>query len=138
ILLNDRQDAAERAELLLPLVYSELRAAAQNYLRGERANHTLQATALVHEAFMKLVGPREVPWQNRAHFFAAAAEAMRRILVDHARAKAAARRGGPEARQAALDLAGLPDPSSEQESAGFLVLDEAIARLHAADPEAAA
>lgn len=138
ILRDGALSDGERAERLLPLVYDELRAAAQRALRGERAGHTLQATALVHEAFLKLVGPREVPWQNRAHFYAAAAEAMRRILVDHARKKAAARRGGPEAKRAALDLAGLPDPASEQESAGFLILDDAIARFTVVDPEAAA
>lgn len=138
ILLNEAQDGARRAEQLLPLVYDQLRAAAQNCLRAEREGHTLQATALVHEAYMKLVGPREVPWQNRAHFYAAAAQAMRRILVDHARAKAAASRGGPEARRAALELSELPDPTSERESAGFLILDEAIARLESVDPEAVA
>jgi RNA polymerase sigma factor (TIGR02999 family) len=104
----------------------------------ERAGHTLQATALVHEAYIRLVGPRDVPWQNRAHFYAAAAEAMRRILVDHARARAAAIRGGPDARRAALDLSALPDPNSERESAGFLILDDAIARLSRVDPDAAA
>jgi RNA polymerase sigma-70 factor (ECF subfamily) len=138
ILQNEALNATDRAERLLPLVYDQLRAAAQRQLRSERADHTLQATALVHEAFLKLVGPRDVPWRNRAHFYAAAAEAMRRVLIDHARAKAAGRRGGPEARRAAMDLAGLPDPSSEVESAGFLVLDEAIERLRAVDPDAAA
>lgn len=138
ILRNEALSATDRAERLLPLVYDQLRAAAQRQLRSERADHTLQATALVHEAFLKLVGPRDVPWRNRAHFYAAAAEAMRRVLIDHARAKAAGRRGGPEARRAAMDLAGLPDPSSEVESAGFLVLDEAIGRLGAVDPDAAA
>lgn len=137
LLMQDGQ-RADRAELLLPLVYAELRSAAQQYLHRERAGHTLQATALVHEAFLKLVGPREVPWQNRAHFFSAAAEAMRRILVDHARAKGADKRGGADARRAAIDLAGLPDPASERESAGFLVLDEAILRLQGVDPDAAA
>jgi RNA polymerase sigma factor (TIGR02999 family) len=138
-LLTDASLApADRLTRLLPLVYDALRAEAQRMLRGERDGHTLQATALVHEAFLKLVGPRQVPWQNRAHFFTAAAEAMRRILVDHARSKVAARRGGPDARRAALDLAGLPDPASERESAGFLILDEAISRLSEVDPEAAA
>ena len=132
ILLNEEQDAAQRAERLLPLVYDQLRAAAQNCLRSERPDHTLQATALVHEAYLKLVGPRDVPWQNRAHFYAAAAQAMRRILVDHARAKAAESRGGLDARRAALD------PDSERESAGFLILDETIERLESVDPEAAA
>lgn len=138
ILSNDKLDDAERAARLLPLVYDQLRGLAQRALRGERPDHTLQATALVHEAFLKLVGPRELPWQNRAHFFAAAAESMRRILVDHARAKAAGKRGGPDARRAAIDLAGLPDPASEREAAGFLILDEAIARFATVDPDAAA
>jgi RNA polymerase sigma factor (TIGR02999 family) len=138
LLVDDQLGAEDRAARLLPLVYEQLRAQAQQVLRGEAAGHTLQATALVHEAFLRLVGPRELPWQNRAHFFAAAAEAMRRILVDHARKKAAQKRGGPEARRAAVDLVGLPDPDSEQQSAGFLVLDEAIARLKVVDPDAAA
>lgn len=137
-LLTDEQlSHADRAERLLPLVYDQLRNLAQRELRGEAAGHTLQATALVHEAFLRLVGPRDLPWQNRAHFFAAAAEAMRRILVDHARRKAALRRGGPDARRVAVDLSGLPDPGSEQQAAGFLVLDEAIQRLQQVDPEAA-
>ena len=131
---GDRAAANE----LLPLVYSQLRAAAQRQLRSERPGHTLQATALVHEAYLRLVGPRDVPWQNRAHFYVAAAEAMRRILVDHARAKAAGIRGGPEGRRAAVNLATLPDPSSEKESAGFLILDDAIVRLEGVDPDAAA
>lgn len=125
------------AEKLLPLVYDELRRVAQRQLASERRGHTLQATALVHEAYLKLVGPRDLPWQNRAHFFAAAAEAMRRILIDHARAKAAAFRGGPDARRAAIDLTSLPDPDSERESAGFLILDAAISRLEEVDREVA-
>jgi RNA polymerase sigma factor (TIGR02999 family) len=137
LLTNEQLTDAARAERLLPLVYDQLRSLAQRALRGEAVGHTLQATALVHEAFLRLVGPREVPWQNRAHFFAAAAESMRRILVDHARKKAAQKRGGGSARRAAVDLAGLPDPSSAEESAGFLVLDDAITRLRQVDPEAA-
>ena len=86
---------------------------------------------------MKLAGPREVPWQNRRHYFVAAAEAMRQVLVDHARKKAAGKRGGPDARRAAIDLASLPDPNSEEQSAGFLVLDDAISRLKKSDPTAA-
>jgi RNA polymerase sigma-70 factor (ECF subfamily) len=130
-----RGDAADR---LLPLVYEQLRRAAQQALAGERSGHTLTATALVHEAYMKLAGPRKVAWTGRGHFYAAAAEAMRRILVDHARAKAAATRGGPEARRAAVNLASFPDLGSETESAGFLILENAIVRLESADPEAAA
>lgn len=136
LLTQQQMPDADRLERLLPLVYEQLRSLAQRQLRGEAAGHTLQATALVHEAFLRLVGPRELPWQNRAHFFAAAAEAMRRILVEHARKKAAQKRGGPDARKAAVDLAGLPDPNSERQSAGFLILDEAITRLQQADPEA--
>jgi RNA polymerase sigma factor (TIGR02999 family) len=137
LLLDPRLADAERVERLLPEVYADLRAAAQACLRGERAGHSLEATALVHEAYLRLVGPRDVPWQNRAHFYSAAAQAMRRILVDHARAKAAARRGGLEARRAAVELAALPDPSSERESAGFLILDAALSRLEGVDAEAA-
>ncbi len=126
------------AEKLLPQVYAQLRAAAQAQLKSERAGHTLSATALVHEAYMKLVGPREVPWANRAHFYAAAAQAMRQVLLDHAKARTADKRGGPNARRAALNMAGLPDPASEDESAGFLILEAAISRLEVADPDAAA
>lgn len=125
---------------LVPLVYEQLRRSAQRHLAGERAGgrgHTLSATALVHEAFLRLAGPREIPWTGRAHYYAAAAEAMRRILVDHARARSAAFRGGPEARRAAINLVSLPDTESESESAGFLILDEAIARLESVDAEAA-
>lgn len=137
ILLNEQQTPAQRIDLLLPAVYGELRAAAGRALRGERAGHTLQATALVHEAWLKLMGPREVPWRNRGHFLAAAAEAMRRILVDHARGKAALRRGGKAAKRAAVDLATLPDPASDDQLAGFLLLDEALERLAEVDPRAA-
>jgi len=101
------KDAADR---LLPLVYDQLRKAAHFDLAGERAGHTLSATALVHEAYLKLVWPREVPWANRGHFYAAAAEAMRRILLDHARSRA--RRGGEKLQLAELgdvaDLATAP------------------------------
>lgn len=137
ILLDESASASARVDALVPEVYADLRAAAQACLRGERPGHTLDATALVHEAWLRLVGPRDVPWRNRAHFFAAAAQAMRRILVDHARAKAADQRGGG-ARRAALELTQLPDPGSPEESAGFLILDEAIARLEGVDPKAAA
>jgi RNA polymerase sigma factor (TIGR02999 family) len=125
------------ADQLLPLVYEQLRSAARRHMMGEAKSHTLSATALVHEAYLRLAGPREVPWAGRAHFYAAAAEAMRRILIDHARAKAAAIRGGPGARRAALGLSALPDLASESESAGFLILNDAIARLEEVDRDAA-
>lgn len=126
------------ADRLLPLVYDQLRGAAQRHMMGESRGHTLSATVLVHEAYLKLAGPRELPWAGRAHFYAAAAEAMRRIVIDHARAKGAAIRGGPGARRAAVSLATLPDPASDVESAGFLILDDAIARLESVDGQAAA
>ena len=138
ILLNEGKTAAQRVEALLPLVYAQLRAAAQGVMKAERVGHTLSATALVHEAYLKLVGPREVPWASRGHFYAAAAEAMRRVLLDHARARVAGKRGGEGARKAAVELTSLPDPGSETESAGFLILDEAISRLEGVDKEAAA
>ena len=78
----------------MPLVYQELRRLAQHYLRGERPDHTLQATALVHEAYLRLIDQNRVSWQNRAHFCAVAAQLMRRVLLQHARAHQAAKRGG--------------------------------------------
>src|SRR5438309_5358060 len=81
------------AESLLPLVYAELRRLARSYLRRERSDHTLQSTALVHEAFLRLVDQREVHWKNRAHFYGIAAQMIRRILVDYARAQQSGKRG---------------------------------------------
>lgn len=127
---NGDKDAADR---LLPLVYDQLRKAAQRDLAGERANHTLSATALVHEAYLKLVGPRDVSWESRGHFYAAAAEAMRRILLDHARARE--RRGGdPRPLNEMADVAALSAADSEQ----IVAVDEAFQRLEGEDPEAAA
>jgi RNA polymerase sigma factor (TIGR02999 family) len=126
------------AQRLLPLVFDQLRRAAQRQLAGERPGHTLSATALVHEAYLKLAGPREVAWAGRGHFYAAAAQAMRQILVDQARAKSAHIRGGPQARRAAIELASLPDLSSDEETSGFLILHQAIARLEDVDTQAGA
>src|SRR6185503_15587629 len=89
---NGDHDALEK---LVPLIYSELRQLAHKVLYRERPGHTLQTTALVHEAYLKLIDQRDARWQNRAHFFAIAAQAMRRILVDSARRHAAMKRGGP-------------------------------------------
>lgn len=93
LLLDWSSGKREAMDDLLPLVYKELRQLADRYLRRERSDHTLQATALVHEAYLKLIDQRNVQWQNRAHFFGVAAQAMRRILVDHARNHQAAKRG---------------------------------------------
>lgn len=134
IILNQALSDQERLEQLLPAVYTQLRAAAQAALALERPDHTLQATALVHDAYLKLIGERELPWANRAHFFAAAAEAMRRILIDHARAKNAAKRGGDKKRTplSAVDLALFSDPSE------VLALDDALSRLEKSEPDVAA
>lgn len=121
------------SEALLPLVYEELRRLAAVRMSAEREDHTLQATALVHEAYLRLVGDRDVRWSNRAHFFAAAAEAMRRILIDHARAKLGPRRGGGLGKLPldVVDLAAADNPEQ------ILALDEAISRLEKEDADAA-
>lgn len=98
-LLSDLQGGrSSAADELLPLVYQELRRIAAAYMRRERPNHTLQATALVHEAFLQLVDQTRVDWKNRAHFFGVAAQLMRRILVEHARTRGAQKRGGSAAK----------------------------------------
>ena len=123
-------DQAAAADLL-PLVYEQLRALAQQRMMQERPGHTLQATALVHEAFLKLVGPREIPWAGQAHFYAAAAEAMRRILVDHARTRQREKRGGKGARV----LLSVLDLAHTENSEEILALDEALCRLEQQEPE---
>jgi RNA polymerase sigma factor (TIGR02999 family) len=114
---------------LLPLIYGEMRAMAGGLFRDQGPAHTLQPTALVHEAFLKLVGPNEVEWQSRAHFFAVAAKAMRQILTDHARRRRAQKRGGDHDR---ITLSGLSTPvaSSAFELVAF---EEAIDRLSKLD-----
>jgi RNA polymerase sigma-70 factor, ECF subfamily len=110
---------------LLPLVYEELRGQARRYMRAQPAGHTLQTTALVHEAYLRLVGQSSVEWKGRAHFLGVAAKAMRSILVDHARARNAAKRGG-SARAITLDAGGVAGPHA---SVDVLALDEALGRL---------
>ncbi len=134
ILMNAAAEGDKSAaDRLLPLVYDQLRRAAELRMSGERADHTLSATAMVHEAYLRLVGPRRVPWAGRAHFYAAAAESMRRILVDHARARR--RRGGsPLPLEAVGDVGALAVGDSDQ----ILAVDAALTRLEIEDPEAAA
>ena len=120
-------DALER---LVPLVYRELRAIAARQLGRERGDHTLQPTALVHEAYLKLVDQRPSGWKNRGHFFAVAAQAMRRILVDHARAHRAAKRGR-DIQKVAIETA---EGMVATPTADVLALDEALTRLSAVDP----
>ncbi len=116
----------EAASRLLPLVYHELRLLARNQLRRETPGQTLQATALVHEAYLRLVGDAELSWQNRAHFFASAANAMRRILVDAARRKKRIKHGGGMER---VDLAAAASEPAIQTDDDALALDEALERL---------
>lgn len=116
---------------LLPQVYSELRRLANYYMRQERPGHTLQPTALVHEAYLRLVGDIEIDWQNRAHFFGIAAVRMRHILVEHARSRQAAKRGGGEYK---LSL-GAADRLAESRDVNLLALDDALRRLEALDPQ---
>ncbi|MGD8451970.1 MAG: sigma-70 family RNA polymerase sigma factor [Phycisphaerae bacterium] len=112
---------------LLPLVYEELRALAQSYLSQERPDHTLQATALVHEAYVRLIRQEDVEWRDRAHFFAVAAQAIRRILVDHARARQRVKRGGGRERvQLETDIVQVP-----QARVDVLAVDEALEKLAA-------
>ena len=136
-LLGDlRRGRHEAAEEVLPLVYDELRVIAGRYMRRERPGHTLQATALVHDAFLKLVDQTRVEWQDRAHFFAVASQAMRRILVDHARARHAGKRGAGADHVAMSEVvvADTPDPLSPED---LIALDTALTDLAAIDPDQA-
>lgn len=123
---------AQAFEVLWPMVHGELRSIAQRYLRRERGDHTLQATALVNEAFLKLVGQESADWQNRQHFVAIAAQAMRRILVDHARRLQADKR--PQAADR-VTLEGLE--AGTQGDTDLVALDEALERLAVLDPRQA-
>jgi RNA polymerase sigma factor (TIGR02999 family) len=126
-------DDPHARDALLPLVYDELKRIARRRMHGERTGHTLQATALVHEAWLRLAGGEDVAWASRAHFYAAAAEAMRRILVEHARGRERIKRGGGLRRQP-LSVA---DLAAEADSGEILALDEAIGRLEQEDARAA-
>lgn len=115
-------------EHLTPLLYGELRNLARRQMRGENANHTLQPTALVHEAFLRLVGQREVAWQNRKHFLSVAAQVMRRVLVDHARRRRAGKRGGGGSG-VGLSVAPGAIAGSGGDPLDLIALDQALARL---------
>jgi RNA polymerase sigma factor (TIGR02999 family) len=119
-------------EQLMPLVYSELRRLAANYLRREREGHTLQPTALVNEAYLKLVDQRNPKWQNRAHFYGIAAQVMRRILVDHARMRDAEKRGGANQQRLSITSA---EGVSTKPNFDVLALHEALEELTAMDPQ---
>jgi RNA polymerase sigma factor (TIGR02999 family) len=131
------------ADRLLPLVYAQLRHAAQLGLAGERTGHTLSATAIVHEAYIKLCGPRQVPWEGRGHFYAAAAEAMRQVLLDHAKGRMRLKRGGggPEReaarRQSTIDFGDVA-ALSQQDPEHIVKFDDLIRRLGIESPDGAA
>jgi RNA polymerase sigma factor (TIGR02999 family) len=131
LLLNWGQGDQGAREALIPLVYDELRRLARRYLRRERPNHTLQSAALVNEAYLRLIRQEHPQWQNRAHFFGVAAQLMRHILVDHARNRAAAKRGAGAPRLT-LD----PDIALPQErDVDLIALDDALNQLAALDPQ---
>jgi len=126
-LSNGKRDAVDR---LLPLIYDELKRVAANYLRRERSDHTLQPTALVNEAYMKMIDITQVSWQNKAHFIGVAANQMRRILVDHARNHNAQKRGGE------FQILTLNEEidKSDEESMDLIALDDALNELAKMDP----
>jgi len=133
LLIDWSQGEAKALAELTPLVYDELRRLASRYMSHERPNHTLQTTALVHEAYLRLVDQNRVHWQNRAHFFGIAAQMMRRILVDHARSHRYAKRGGGAPVVSIDDVAVM----SKERAAELVELDEALASLAAVDPRKA-
>jgi RNA polymerase sigma factor (TIGR02999 family) len=127
------QPPSEVAKKLMPLVYDELHELAKRYLRSERLGHTLQPTALVHEAYMKLIDQSRVNWQGRTHFLAVGAEAMRRILIDHARAKGRHKRGGNWHRVLLDDF----DAPIEVPDIDYVALSDALDELAKLDPQQA-
>jgi RNA polymerase sigma factor (TIGR02999 family) len=132
LLIAWSQGDALALEQLTPLVYAELRKIARRYMNRERAGHTLQTTAVVHEAFLRLLGNPQENWQNRAHFYAIAAQMMRRILVDYARANLRAKRGGETTRVALEDIdAPVTEPALDPD---LIALDAALEKLAEIDP----
>src|SRR6266481_6325410 len=129
LLVDWRNGDKQALDRLMPLVYDELRRIASRYMKREREGHTLQTTALVNEAYLRMVGQDDVDWQNRAHFFGVAASVMRHLLVDHARARGRVRRGA-DPQQVSLDEAAVV---SNQKGEELLALDEALTRLASID-----
>lgn len=129
LLLDWSKGDQSALDKLVPLVHDELRRLARHYMRRETPSHTLQTTALVNEAYLRLVD-QSVPWQNRAHFFAIAAQMMRRILIDHARGHARAKRGGGAIKVSLDEAAIMP----QEQAAELIALDEALTRLSTIDP----
>src|SRR5205085_12259263 len=132
LLVDWRKGDQKALDELMPLVYSELRRLASNYLRRERQNHTLQPTALVNEAYLKLRDQRNIRWQNRAQLYGVAAELMRRILVDHARQNKAVKRGGSDQQKLSITSAG---QLGEKPDIDLLALHEALEELKTFDSQ---
>ena len=135
ILAQIGEGDSEAVEMLLPIVYAELKKLAGGHLKRERKNHTLQATALVHEVYLKMADQDRTQWKNRAHFLAVASQAMRRILVDYARVRAAQKRGG-DAPDIPLDEAIILQAAPA--NMDLLALDQSLTRLEKTQPEKAA
>lgn len=129
--LNAGKDGAE--EVLMPLLYDELRALARHHMRAERPGHTLQTTALVNEAYLRLGGERDAGWSNKAHFMRIASRAMRRVLIDHARRKRSDKKGGKRGREPLFKATEL----MEEASFDLLALDQALERLAEIDEQMA-
>ncbi len=125
LLMELRKGNRAAESQLVPLVYGELRGLAARYMRQERPDHTLQPTALVHEAYLRLMEQRQIDWQSRAHFYAVAAQLMRRILVDHARARRAGKRGGSHHKVSLEEAADI----RHHQSVDLIGLDDALERL---------
>jgi len=138
-MLHDWSDGnREVLDALFPLVYNELHVQAHRYLRRERPNHTLQTTALINEAFLKLVDQKDVQWENRAHFFGLAANMMRRILVDYARTKHRVKRGGKEVEVPLEEaLAVAVEAGNDETVIDLIILDEALNKLAKKDEQQA-
>lgn len=134
---NGKSDAFER---LLPLIYGELKTLARHRLRSERSGHTLNTTALVHEAYLKLVDQTRVEWSGRQHFFAVASEAMRRILIDYARRRQTGKRGGDQPHLSlddAEDVASTDEALTQDQADELVALDDALQRLAEFNPQGA-
>jgi RNA polymerase sigma factor (TIGR02999 family) len=131
LLIGWRKGDKEALDRLLPIVYDELRRQAARYLRKERVGHTLQTTALIHEAYIRLIDQRDVHWQNRAHFFGIAGQLMRRILVDHARTKKRLKRGGSDVRVSLTEATA----TLKGQDLDVVALDEALTRLEQIDTQ---
>ena len=130
LLVNWQRGDKAALDDLLPLVYHELRKLAAGYLKSERRDHTLQPTALIHEAYLRMVDQDLPKWENRAHFYGVAARLMRQILVDHARTRGASKRGGEQPK---VSLDDAPPVFTHEDATSLLMLDEALARLAAFD-----